>query len=200
MLSEKDPKKQKQTPTNDDPFDLERLKLSQDFPALAGVKKQLTTVPVGKPPRQSFFRTHPEPEWRFNTYILELKETRESYLVDPALRDDLATELVAKCLFVAITLQGSLLIWPIKLPDPDGRHDSWNRSGLEIATGVATKEWIRLVSNPEFGLYEPMVAMEKHPDPQWPDITVQEAIRIAFKDRLIASLDHPAVRLLRGRK
>ena len=200
MPSEKDPKKQKQIPTDGDPFDLERLKLSQDFPALAGVKKALTTVPVRKPHPQSFFRTHPEPEWRFNTYILELKETQESYLVDPSLRDDLASEIIAKSLFAAITPQGSLLIWPIKLPGPDGRHDSWNRSGLEIATGVATKEWIRLVSNSELGLYEPLVARDKHTGPQWPDTSFQEIIRIAFKDRLIDSADHPVVRRLRGEK
>lgn len=200
MTSKKKKSKETQISNTDDPFDLDRLRLSQDFPALAEVKKQITTVPVGKPPRQSFFRTHPDPDWRFSTYVLELKETRESYLVNPSLRDELAIDLVPVCLFTGITLQGSPFIWSIKLPGPDGRHDTWNASALEIATGVATKEWIRLVSNQELGIYEARVAMGNHPDPQWPEITFQELIRIAFKDRFIDSLDHPAVRRLRGEK
>ena len=32
-----------------DPFDLDALRVSQDFAAMAGVKKQLITVPVRKP-------------------------------------------------------------------------------------------------------------------------------------------------------
>ena len=34
------------------------LRLSQNFGETLGVKKVLTTVPVGKPPKDRFFRTH----------------------------------------------------------------------------------------------------------------------------------------------
>lgn len=190
--------KKDQSHNTDDQFNLDRLRLSQDFPALAGTKKQITTVLVGKPPRQSFFRTHPDESWRFETQVLELKETKETFLVDLPLWEELSLELVPKCLFAAITLQNSLFIWSIRLPGPDGRHDTWNKSALEIATGVAISEWVRLVSNQELGLYEPIVAKGIHPDPQWPDLTFQEILRIAFKDRFIQSLDHPVTRKLRG--
>jgi hypothetical protein len=46
-------------PESYDPFDPARLRLSQAFGEQAGVKKVLTTVPVRKPDRQSFIRTHP---------------------------------------------------------------------------------------------------------------------------------------------
>ena len=36
------------------------------------------------------------------------------------------------------------------------------------------------------------------PDPDWPELSFAEIFRIAFKDRLINSLDHPVVKRLRG--
>ncbi len=44
-----------------DPFNLERLRLSQDFESKVGVRKRLITVPVRKPNRQAFIRVHPDP-------------------------------------------------------------------------------------------------------------------------------------------
>ena len=66
-----------------DPFDVDSLRLSQDFTA-SFVKKALLTVPVRKPSREWFIRTHPEDEYRLTTAVIELKEDREVYLVSPA--------------------------------------------------------------------------------------------------------------------
>ena len=38
------------------------------------------------------------------------------------------------------------------------------------------------------------------PDPQWPDVPFKELLRIAFNERYIDSLDHPALQSLRGEK
>jgi hypothetical protein len=54
--------------------------LSQDFADL-GVKKALITVPVRKPDKAWFFRVHPDEDRRLQTYVIELKEERETYLV-----------------------------------------------------------------------------------------------------------------------
>ena len=83
-------------------FDLERLRLSQDFPSQVGVKKALLTVPVRKPDRQWFIRVHPDLDWRLETAVLELKEERETYIVDPDMWPELPGELVPKVLFTAI--------------------------------------------------------------------------------------------------
>ena len=48
------------TPIPDDPFDLSKLRLTQDFVETGGVKKLLTTVPVRKPAPQDFIRVHPD--------------------------------------------------------------------------------------------------------------------------------------------
>ena len=61
-----------------DPFDLASLRLSQDFASAVGVKKLVTTIPVKKPSKEWFVRTHPDPDYRLQTAVLELKEDRET--------------------------------------------------------------------------------------------------------------------------
>ena len=65
-----------------DPFDPERLKLSQDFASSLGVKKELLTVPVKKPSKEWFVRVNPDPEMRLQTGVIELKEDRETSPLD----------------------------------------------------------------------------------------------------------------------
>src|SRR5438876_4932302 len=74
-----------------DPFDLSRLRLSQDFQAAAGVKKVLMTVPVRKPSKEWWIKTHHDPAYRINTCVIELKDD-ELYLVEPSLWGELAGE------------------------------------------------------------------------------------------------------------
>jgi len=180
-----------------DPFDLDKLRLSQDFSANLGVKKALLTVPVRRPNRQEFIRVHPDADWRLETVILEVKEEREVYLVDKNLWGQLPGELIPKVLFTVINRQGVLTLWPIRLPGEDGRHDEWNRSALEAAE-MAQKEWVKVAANMHLGAYEVYRAMADLPEPDWPDTTFQEILRVAFRDRFIRSMDHPVVRRLRG--
>jgi hypothetical protein len=179
-----------------DPFDLDNLRLSQNFQELVGVKKLLTTVPVRKPNRQEFFRVRPG-DWHLEVVILELKEERETYLVDRNLWGHLPGELIPKVLYTIINRQGVLSLWPIRLPGEDGRHDAWNRSALEAAE-MGQKNWIRVAANMSLGAYEVYESKAEIPEPEWPEITFQEILRLAFKDRFISSLDHPVVRRLLG--
>ena len=55
-------------------FDLESLRVSQDFVKDSGVKKLLTTVPVRKPNRQDFVRVHHDSSYVLDTMLLNLKE------------------------------------------------------------------------------------------------------------------------------
>jgi hypothetical protein len=36
------------------------------------------------------------------------------------------------------------------------------------------------------------------PDPEWPEVSFQEILKIAFKDKIIQSIDHPVIQRLRG--
>src|SRR5208283_3227238 len=103
--SDKAPQGKVPTGAGVDTFDPAALRLTQDFAAI-GVKKALMTVPVRKPNRQEFVRVHPDEGYRLQTALLELREERETYLVDPALWGELAVEIVPKVIFTSINRQG----------------------------------------------------------------------------------------------
>ena len=182
-----------------DPFDPSKLRLSQGMTAAQGVKKHLTTLPVRKPSKEWFVRCHPDPSYRLETYVLELKEDGETYLVAPELWDQLAGEgtFSPRLLVTSINKQGTLFLWPIRLPSPDGRHDDWSRSAME-ATSFASNGWVRIQSNMILGAYEVFEATGSLGDPEWPKSPFGDLLRIAFKDKYIDSLDHPVLKRLRG--
>jgi len=190
-------KKQSDQEKTTDLMDPARLRLSQDFAANIGVKKALLTVPVRKPNRQEFVRVHPEESWRLETAVLELKEDRETYLVDPSLWSELPGEIVPKTLVTVINRQGVTSLWPIRLPGADGRHDEWSRSALEAAQ-MAMKHWIRVAANISLGAYEVFEAIADLPEPDWPDVGFKKLLEIAFRDRFITTPDHAVIRKLRG--
>lgn len=182
-----------------DPFDPSRLRLSQDFAQSLGVKRALLTIPVRKPSKEWWIQTHSDEAYRMETMVLELKEDREVYLVEPELWPELATESTfgPRALFTAINRQGVLFLWPIRLPGQDGKHNEWNRSALEAAT-MAAGHWIRVQANMSLGAYEVYQATADLPEPNWPGQPMGDLLRIAFKDHHITSLDHPVLRRLRG--
>jgi hypothetical protein len=180
-----------------DPFDLSNLRLSQSFTETAGVKKLLTIVPVRKPNPQDWVRVHPGSEYRENFPLIELKDEREEYVVAASLVPELVGEFVSKTLYTTVNRQGVVSLWPVRLPDPDGREMEWHRSAREAAE-LATTRWVRCKANRSLGAYEIFQAEACIAEPTWPDLTFQEVIRIAFRDRLITSMDHPVIKRLRG--
>jgi hypothetical protein len=83
-------------PREPDPFDVAALRLTQDFEAEVGVERALVRVPVRKPHRQEFVRTHPGESYRLDTALVELHEDREHFLVAPTLRAELFSEIIPK--------------------------------------------------------------------------------------------------------
>jgi hypothetical protein len=185
------------TTSAEDLFDPARLRLSQDFADGMGVRKELITVPVRKPDRQSFIRVHPDASYRLTAAILEFKEDREIFLIDPGIASELPGEISARSLLTAVNRQGVVFLWPARLPNPDGRRDEWSKSALEAAE-IATRHWVRVVPNMSLGAYEVFQATGKLPEPDWPDIRYSKLLEIAFRDRYICTHDHPALRKLRG--
>ena len=181
-----------------DPFaNLDRLRISQDFGANVNVKKVLTVVPCRKPNRQEFVRVNPDPNMRIETAILEDRINRESYMVDQTLWPELFSELRYACLFLAITRQKDVFLWQVNLPGPDGKTNSWNESALQSAQ-LAQSRWVRTVANMTAGMYDTYQAEGELSDPNWPDLTFQQILKLCFEKRFITSHDHPVLRILRG--
>ena len=188
---------QTEKPNGLEGFDLESLRVSQDFVKDSGVKKLLTTVPVRKPNRQDFVRVHPESSYVLDTMLLNLKEERETYLIDPSLRDGITRELTFTRLALAVNRQKVVFLWQMRLPDSSGKTDAWSLSAME-AYEEAKRRWVRVSANMSLGAYEIYEALGDLSDPEWPEETMTEIVRIAFRNSFIDSYDHPALRRLRG--
>ena len=180
-----------------DPFDIASLRLNASFLETAGVKKLLTTVPARRPSPQDFVRVHPAREYRENFAMIDLKDDREDYLVRPEVLHELAGEVVFKAVFTAVNRQGVVFLWPIRLPAPDDRKTEWPRSAREAAEMAMTR-WVRVKANMFLGAYEITVAESAMADPIWPELTYQDLVRIAYRDRMVTTIDHPVVKRLRG--
>jgi hypothetical protein len=178
-------------------FDLLSLRMTQDFGSMVGVKKVITTIPVHKPHKQDFVRIRPGDDYQISTAVIEMKEDRETFLIAPELWNELPGEIIPKIFLTGMTRQGVLFLWPIRLPNADGRHDNWNRSALEAAE-LAKRKWVKVVSNMSLGGYEVYEATGDLPDPEWPDLSFEEIMRVAFKDRYIQTMDHLVIRRLNG--
>ena len=196
-MSEKTKLEVVENAVSDDPFDLAKLRVSQDFLETTNVKKLLTTVPIRKPAAQDFVRVHPSPQYRELFAFIELRDDREIYVANLAAVPELQTECFIATLFTAINRTGVLFLWPVRVPATDGRANDWHVSAATAAQ-QAMARWIRVKSNMSLRAYEIFQAESAIPDPVWPDLSFSEITRIAFKDRLITSPDHPVIKRLRG--
>ena len=187
------------SPAPADPFDPARLRLAQNYASTAGVRRVLNMVPVKPPQKEWWIRTHPSNDYWLETAVIELKEDREIYLIDPALRDEVATEPMYSTRFLATSInrQGVLFLWGLKLPGPDGKPNPWHESALDAANR-ARQGWIRVAANMSLGAYEVWDAPTLHSEPKWPDVTFSEILKVAFRDRMISEWNHPILRRLRG--
>jgi hypothetical protein len=183
-------------PEPEDPFDVSKLRLDQNFVESAGVKKLLTTVPVRKPNPQDFVRVNPDPAYRATLAVIELKEDRETYLLTPSIAHELPGEFSMVMMFTAINRQNVVHLWPVRLPASDGRQMEWHRSALDAAD-MAMRRWIRVKANMSLGAYE-IVEATTTAEPEWPAVPFRELLRIGFRDRLVDRLDHAVIKRLRG--
>jgi hypothetical protein len=177
-----------------DPFDLERLRITATG---AAVSKQLLHVPVKRPPKQAYFRVHPDEKWVIDTLCISLKEEGELYLLAGDLHDALAEEALPFRLYPYTLRGGGAGIWPVQLPGPDGRHNVWHATALQIAE-MAKAQWVRCVADRQVGAYHAVLGTLIVAEPEWPDMDFQTFLRLAFKAYLIDSLSHPVVKRLLG--
>ena len=98
------------TPATPDPFNLETLRLDQNFVERAGVKKLLTKVPVQNPDPQSFIRVHKN--YRMALAVIVLKQDNETYLLTPSIAREVPGEFVMVMMRTVITRQGTITPGP----------------------------------------------------------------------------------------
>ncbi len=181
--------------TNHKEVDYSRFRISEDSSPELGVVKQLV-VKVRKPRAQEFVRVHSSEEYQIVIYILELEEDGNTYLIESDMKDYLAGEIGLRKLVTAISRDNEIFLWPLKLGQ-NGKYNSWNTSALEAAER-AKEKWTRLSSNQQEGLYDTHTAIGSLPEPRWPNMQFNEILDIAFRNKIINTLDHPVIKKLKG--
>ena len=181
-------------PDSEELIDLEAIRMSQSFGAQSEVRKLLTTVPVRKPNRTQFCRTHAD--YRLDVHLLKYGETDDSYIVTKAVLAEVLQLAKAYRLVLAVDRLGTPFIWPLALPDPE-RPNAWHLSAME-ADNAAQQHWVRIQSNQALGAYEVYEAQGELTDPVWPEESWQKLVHVAFKGKIIDTHDHIVLQKLRG--
>lgn len=176
-----------------------RFRISQNYADHLQTRKTAVLVPVKKPDPQEWVYIHPDAGWRDSVGVLEDKANREIYVVEPELLPEISESLIPKLLVAYVSRSGSHALWPIRLPNEAGRQDTYNRSALEIVHRFAG-QWIRVLHSESNRCYEvlEMAATVEMPEPKWPGGGFAYLFGVAFKGNIIASLEHPLLKTLRG--
>jgi len=177
-------------------WNLDALRLNQDFDQIVGAESVLTTIDVRKPPAQEWFRVNSDPSWQLQTVVLQVKDDGEIYLVHRDLRKDLWEEIVPVVLYTVVSRQGDYFLWPVRLPK-DGRIDKFIQTDFAAAREAQAK-WVRRFWVQEKKGHKIMVAKNLTDTPVWPDVPFDELLKLAFQDRYITALSDPVVKNLRG--
>ena len=192
-----DKKTTKKTDVKTD-FDLDSLRLKQDFGETLGIQRVLSRVPVRKPNKTNFIRVRPGEDYRMDIGMVEMKEERETFLVTPAMMSEPGIyELVVPARLVTyITRQGVLALWPLKL-EKDGKLNPWHESALKAAQ-LAEEKWVSVRADMSLGAYQIFLATAELPEPEWPEHTFSELVRLGFKGLIVDAPDHPLIQQLTG--
>ncbi|MCK0172347.1 hypothetical protein MWU53_14885 [Aliiroseovarius sp. S1123] len=186
-----------------DPFDPSRFRVSEILSTGGdGIRKEITHIRTGKPPKSVFFRSHPDPEYSIDCFMLEDDSgggMRETYLVLPQVAEALIEEVKAKRIKLCVTRQGVPFLWEIARPLDDGfgRRNLWHETALKAAELSETK-WTRVAANMSEGAYT-IHTSESMDEPQWPDPSIEALLRLGYgEERVVRDMQHPLVRRLLG--
>lgn len=182
--------------TSSNPFeDIAALVLPQTFDQVVG-QKILTTIAVRRPKRIEWIRVNPDfPQFEIGLLEYELNGTTDVYFVHPTVYlsglSDVATRAILQ---LAINTQGSLFLWPLKVP-VGGAGASWHESAIKAAT-LARTAWVRIAANRNAGAYDTFLATGEIPPPTWPEKSYSDILQLAFDQKIIDDTKHPVFRAI----
>jgi hypothetical protein len=64
---------------------------------------------------------------------------------------------------------------------------------------MSKSNWIRITANMSLGGYDVFAAQASLSEPEWPEYDIEAFIEVAFRGKIISSLEHPIVQSLLGR-
>lgn len=153
-----------------------------------------SVVECQRPAKGLFFTVRPETgkPWKDRAfYFLLQMEGRDPYIVAPSIAATKTEEDTIRPVLVVryVTMAGEEGLWALKLNPPDGRSNNWNTSALNILE-LAESGWVRIVSLRKHYRHQVSRKTFDEVPPKFTDRPFSELIDIAFKDRIVTTLDH----------
>ncbi len=179
-------------------LDIGTYRISQSYGEALSSKKLVSHVSVSKPVKGRFFRASTDQESSIDVFLYEDKTESTYHLVSPEVADILGGLVRAVTLHLAIDRADNPFLIPVPFPTENGQRNPWHQSLLN-AIQVARENWVRIESDKSAGVYQVYQALGDLPGPNWPELAMDEIIRIAFSGRVIDDMDHPKVQAALGR-
>ena len=140
---------------------------------------------------------HPDGEYTFQCWLLDLKETNETFLITQEINQLIPGLARLVRLYLATDREGNLRLVPLTLPGTNGQSNRWHVS-LQHCLQLAMQKWIRIQANQPAGSYNTWEAPKLQDQPKWPTESMSELVKIGARDKIIAAADHPVIRRLLG--
>lgn len=182
---------------NPNEINLDALRLPQNYNEITQVKLQILKVAIRKPKKNEFIRVRPGDEWKCNVWTYKTGDVDELFVVAPTMHSALQQLITPTQLHTAINQDGIVFLLPTTLPSSDGKPNSWNDTKA-AAVLHGEVNWVRIVANQARKAYDINLPVNPKPGPEWPDITFDELLKLAFKGNVIDTIDHPIVKKILG--
>ncbi len=185
--------------------DLEKVRVDQAFDDIS-VEEVYTHIQCRKPGKTEFFRANPSEELRERILLLEHQSSqgfsKDNYLVVPGLVNEIRDVPGVKPYMIVLCVtrpRNTPFLWPVRLPNTGlNRADTWALSSQAVLE-KSEEEWVRIEPKLEMQGYTCCISKAGWPEPQFPDKSLLDLLKLAFpEDRIIASTTHPVIRSLRG--
>jgi hypothetical protein len=158
----------------------------------------LVNVKVSKPPKDTFFRCHRTLRLEGARVVQEKGTDRTTHFVTPAMKD--YPKLVSHISHVDLVLtctwpSGDFLLWPVPVST---KFPVWKSA--RKACELAVDKWTSMAWSEQKKDYQIEVAESVDHEPEWPNKTFNELLRLGFDEgRIIDTAEHAYVLQLRGR-
>jgi hypothetical protein len=175
---------------------LDQLRIT-DPALLGGDTEILGHLYVRRPKKDEFFRVNPDPAMTLTCLVWVDQEEGDVYFVGPEARDIMIDSAKLVTLVLCQSRQGVSFLWPVLADTRSGGGRGWAESA-RTAMVRGQSRWVKIRGDRSAGAYTIIEAAEQHGEPVWPSLSLNELLKLGFRDRLIISADHPIVRRLQG--
>jgi hypothetical protein len=161
--------------------------------------KKVDYISLRKPSPTEYVRVTADKAYRMSpVYLLGLKKEMKTvqYLIMGKCVGEVLSAVGNKVvksysIVLAINNSGNPFLWYTR----EGAEDEWSESAV-ILQAQAVDDWLRVESAGSH--YVGIRPKDRLNDPKWPTESFPQLLKLAFGNRIIGSIDHPAVKSILG--